>query len=321
MECSVRLNLKMGRFDEREWLELLNHRDNEILRLSNEVAELATTVEELEGQLLEKNQYISDLEESISLLDEQFQLQTAVHRQQRDKYEGKIQELEAAHRISLQKLEGHHDSELQEMTTKIKALNIQLQQKDEELHHFEELVNNLDSQILDLKLQMSCQVDDPVPVVQSVAMNMLQDPESSPIFSDDDNGDKERDITPSRSRSREDDCGSPVQVRINRDLSRSHNYREKMYPPLPPPSFSLPTKPATTIAYHAIPVEPKSITNSLEDCDVSHKTKKISWQDQKKHQYLFTEVDLFIDDDDDHSTTILPPPVPPAAKITRSKKR
>ncbi len=94
-----------------------------------------------------------------------------------------------------------------------------------------------------------------------------------------------------------------------------------MYPPLPPPSFSLPTKPATTIAYHTIPVEPKSITNSLEDCDVSHKTKKISWQDQKKHQYLFTEVDLFIDDDDDHSTTILPPPVPPAAKITRSKKR
>ncbi len=318
-ECSVRLILKMGRFDEREWLELLNHRDNEILRLSNDVAELATTVEELEGQLLEKNQYISDLEESISLLDEQFQLQTVVHRQQRDKYEGKIHELEVAHRISLQKLEGQHDSELQEMKAKIKALNIQLQQKDEELHHFEELVNNLDSQILDLKLQMSSPADDPV-VVQSVQMNMLQDPESSPIFSDDDNGDNVRDLTPSRNRSREDDCGSPVQVRINRDLSRSHNYREKMYPPLPPPSFSLPTKPVTTIAYHTIPVEPKSTINSLEDCGVNAKTNQISWKDQKKHQYLFTEVDLFIDDDD-HSTTILPPPAPPAAKITRSKKR
>lgn len=318
----------MSRIPEREWLEHLYARDNEIDRLNSEILHLTNAVQEFESQLHEKNQYIHDLEESIALLDDQLQLQMQVETELRQQYEEQIEKLRQSHEMEMHKQEVDYKNKLQQMTDHMALLNEDLLQKEDDIRSLEEVVNNLDSQVLDLKLKLTCSGD---LGGSSLGGEDKKTPECSQINI------KSIVVLEASHSKDEDEFGSPVHVRINRDLSRSQNHRDRTNPNSSPPVFSLSSKtlgsndrikdsPSSAKQLQSISVkkatsssEKVDQTNELSGCDNNNNnSSKTAWKDQKKHQNLFTEVDLHIDDTaNEHSWDVRPPLPPPVAKSKR----
>jgi chromosome segregation ATPase len=334
------------RIEEEDWLEQLRLRDNEIHRLNTAVSDLINTVQDFEVQLSEKCQYTDELEESLALLDDQLQALTA----REQELEQEMVKLKLHHQRELEQQEAQHKINLQRMTEDIHSLKSELSHKIEEIRGLEDLVNDLDSQLLDLKLQDRSNLADSTAHQPSssqltiteehfndgIGVNHIKMSELSPAFSDIDSllSSPERGEQKSMTKDDDRDCGSPVQVRISRDLSRPHNHRERMYPSKPPPIFTLSSKnigyrnaertsesPPTTKQPNPKPKKTVSTSVAMieEEIAKSETRGNLAWQDQKKHQYLFTEVELFLNDEEENKSWDTLPPRPPPVMYSKRK--
>jgi hypothetical protein len=292
--------MKMTGTDMEELLTLFLQREQETAQLQQSLDLVTAALSEAQSELARRGAYIAELEESITELDDELQLQQQQNVDLKSLHSEECQAIERRHAQERLALVDTHNTATTQLHTLNEQLKDDLRKQQEALDLFENVVNDQESELLDLKHRLQQWVAMATATAPSAALTLDTTTITTPSQPVDDIViDK-----PGTVKEQDDDdaARSPV-VRIVRDLSRPvvrEKEKEKAFVAPQTSNKQINSNHCDSLSgRESLPLPVKRAANNnnttnnnnINSVNINSSSRKaVAWKDQRKHEDLFRPV-------------------------------